>query len=245
MQRISRRIVPPPAWPKGGVPRRIRRTKGELNSKLHAACDGEGEGKPLILRLTESQVSDYCEARAMLTALPGAETLIAGRGDDSKVCELFAPTQPGKAVPYLQYGTKCGATRSKEGQIAIVYQGIADAHVKRLGNRRMAIGGWPMLIILDRGLVPGKPEPDQLTERLAVWLCVLATDGMLGLHGRGRGDRQHPHRSGGEPRVPWLFSRSLRRNAAMVRLAQGPLGCNAHHSTAGAVWKPVARINRH
>ncbi|MEO0624937.1 MAG: IS5 family transposase [Pseudomonadota bacterium] len=71
----------------GGVPRRIGRTKGRLNSKQHAACDGEGEGegegKSLILLLTEGQVSDHCEARPMLTALPGAETLIAGRGCDS------------------------------------------------------------------------------------------------------------------------------------------------------------------
>ena len=66
---------------KGGVPRRIGRTRGGLNSKLHAACDGEG--KPLILLLSEGQVSDHRGARAMLTTLPEAETLIADRGYDS------------------------------------------------------------------------------------------------------------------------------------------------------------------
>jgi len=48
---------------------------------LHALCDAEG--KPLILLLTEGQVSDYPGARAMLTALPNADTLIADRGYDS------------------------------------------------------------------------------------------------------------------------------------------------------------------
>ena len=52
-----------------------------MNSKLHAVCDADG--KPLILLLTEGQTSDYRGARAMLTALPDAETLIADRGYDS------------------------------------------------------------------------------------------------------------------------------------------------------------------
>lgn len=37
----------------------------------------------MILLLTEGQVSDYLGARAMLTALPNADTLIADRGYDS------------------------------------------------------------------------------------------------------------------------------------------------------------------
>ncbi|CCQ74655.1 putative transposase [Magnetospira sp. QH-2] len=66
---------------KGAVPRRIRRTKGGLNSKLHAACDADG--KPLILLLTEGQVSDYRGADTMLPAFPDADDLIADRGYDS------------------------------------------------------------------------------------------------------------------------------------------------------------------
>jgi hypothetical protein len=38
---------------KGAVPRRIGRTKGGLNSKLHAACDGEG--RPVVLLLSEGR----------------------------------------------------------------------------------------------------------------------------------------------------------------------------------------------
>ena len=42
---------------KGGFfPRHIGRTKGGLNSKLHAVCDGEG--RPLAMCLTAGQVSD-------------------------------------------------------------------------------------------------------------------------------------------------------------------------------------------
>ena len=42
---------------KGDVPRRIGRTKGGLNSKLHAVCDGEG--RPMILLLSEGQMSGH------------------------------------------------------------------------------------------------------------------------------------------------------------------------------------------
>jgi putative transposase len=52
-----------------------------LNSKLHAVCDGEG--KPLILLLTEGQVSDYRGAACVLAALPDAGVLIADKGYDS------------------------------------------------------------------------------------------------------------------------------------------------------------------
>ena len=49
---------------KGPVPRRIGRTKGGLNSKLHAVCDGQG--RPLIMLLSEGQMSDYKGAALML-----------------------------------------------------------------------------------------------------------------------------------------------------------------------------------
>src|SRR3984957_9636184 len=42
---------------KGPVPRRIRRTKGGLTSKLHAVCDSSG--RPLVMLLSEGQMSDY------------------------------------------------------------------------------------------------------------------------------------------------------------------------------------------
>ena len=52
-----------------------------MNSKLHAVCDGDG--KPLILLLTEGQASDYRGAEAILPAMPDADILIADKGYDS------------------------------------------------------------------------------------------------------------------------------------------------------------------
>ncbi|MEM9429238.1 MAG: IS5 family transposase [Pseudomonadota bacterium] len=67
---------------KGAAPRRIGRTKGGLNSKLHAVCDGDG--KPLILLLTEGQISDYEGAKHVFGHLPpNANALIADRGYDA------------------------------------------------------------------------------------------------------------------------------------------------------------------
>ncbi|MGO7960492.1 IS5 family transposase [Rhizobium leguminosarum] len=66
---------------KGDVHRRIGRTKGGLNSKLHAVCDGHG--RPLILLLGEGQMSDYKGAAKMLAAFPKAKTLLGDKGYDA------------------------------------------------------------------------------------------------------------------------------------------------------------------
>ena len=66
---------------KGDVPRHIGRTKGGLNSKLHAVINDEG--KPIILALTAGQVSDHVGAKIVYPALPKATTLIADKGYDS------------------------------------------------------------------------------------------------------------------------------------------------------------------
>lgn len=65
----------------GGSPRCIGRTNGGLNSKLHAVCDGEG--RPLVLLLTEGQASDHTGDRIVLGSLPKASCLITDRGYDS------------------------------------------------------------------------------------------------------------------------------------------------------------------
>ncbi|MCM8732576.1 IS5 family transposase [Hephaestia sp. GCM10023244] len=66
---------------KGLFPRRIGRTKGGLNSKLHAVCDGKG--RPLVMLLSEGQMSDYKGAALMLDALPRAKALLGDRGYDA------------------------------------------------------------------------------------------------------------------------------------------------------------------
>jgi hypothetical protein len=45
-----------------------------LNSKLHAVCDGKG--RPLILLLSEGQMSDFGGAALMIDALPKTKALL-------------------------------------------------------------------------------------------------------------------------------------------------------------------------
>ncbi|WP_182356614.1 IS5 family transposase [Komagataeibacter europaeus] len=67
---------------KGLFPRHIGRTKGGLNSKLHAVCDGQR--RPVRLYLTAGQVSDFKGADVLLADLPeGTEEVIGDRGYDS------------------------------------------------------------------------------------------------------------------------------------------------------------------
>jgi transposase len=80
-----------------------------LNSKLHAVCDQDG--RPLVMLLSEGQMSDHRGARLMLEAFPPAESLIADKGYDSNwfrqalVEKGIAPCIPSnrtrkRALPY-------------------------------------------------------------------------------------------------------------------------------------------------
>ncbi|WP_459626077.1 IS5 family transposase [Bilophila wadsworthia] len=66
---------------KGGSARLIGRTKGGLNSKLHAVCDGHG--RPVLLLLTEGQVSDYKGAAILQHLLPEDGIFLADGGYDA------------------------------------------------------------------------------------------------------------------------------------------------------------------
>ena len=52
-----------------------------LNSKLHAVCDRKG--RPLIMLLSQGQMSDYKDAALMIDAFPRAQALLADRGYDA------------------------------------------------------------------------------------------------------------------------------------------------------------------
>jgi transposase len=52
-----------------------------LNSKLHAICDEHG--RPLILLLSEGQMSDYKGAALMMDVLPEAKALLGDKGYDA------------------------------------------------------------------------------------------------------------------------------------------------------------------
>ena len=59
-----------PAGKKGDLGRLIGRTKGGMNTKLHAVADANG--RPLSFFMTAGQVSDYTGAAALLDDLPKA-----------------------------------------------------------------------------------------------------------------------------------------------------------------------------
>ena len=52
-----------------------------MNSKLHAVCDGSG--RPLVMLLSEGQMSDYKGAALMIEAFPKARTLLGDKGYDA------------------------------------------------------------------------------------------------------------------------------------------------------------------
>ena len=91
---------------KRDVPRHIGRTKGGLNSKLHAVINEQG--KPIIMTLTAGQVSDHLGAKIMYPKLPQANVLIADKGYDSdeyraalkaKRIEACIPPRRGRRSP--------------------------------------------------------------------------------------------------------------------------------------------------
>lgn len=92
---------------KGAVLRHIGRTKGGLNSKLHTVCDEAG--RPIIMLLSEGQMSDHRGASLILDALPPVRILIADRGYDStafrqalsiKGIEPCIPSSRSRKIPY-------------------------------------------------------------------------------------------------------------------------------------------------
>ena len=52
-----------------------------MNSKLHVVADAQG--RPIQMFLSAGQTSDYVGARALLSSLPAAKSLLADRGYDA------------------------------------------------------------------------------------------------------------------------------------------------------------------
>lgn len=65
----------------GGQVSQIGRTKGGMNTKLHAVADAKG--RPIGFFMSAGQVSDYTGAAALLGSLPKAGWLLADRGYDA------------------------------------------------------------------------------------------------------------------------------------------------------------------
>ena len=63
-----------PEGKKGGLGRLIGRTKGGMNTKLHAVTDTIE--RPIRFFMTAGQVSDYAGAKALISNLPAAGWLL-------------------------------------------------------------------------------------------------------------------------------------------------------------------------
>ncbi|NVN05367.1 IS5 family transposase [Asaia spathodeae] len=80
--------------PKKGDPGRlIGRTKGGMNTKLHAVTDQNG--RPLSFFMTAGQISDYTGAAALLDSLPAAQWMLRDRGYDA---DWFRDALEGKGI---------------------------------------------------------------------------------------------------------------------------------------------------
>ncbi|WP_415518859.1 MULTISPECIES: IS5 family transposase [Gluconobacter] len=77
----AHRTASSPAVKKGAPGSLIGRTKGVMNTKLHAVTDRNG--RPLDFFMTAGQISDYTGAAALLDGLPSAEWMLADRGYDA------------------------------------------------------------------------------------------------------------------------------------------------------------------
>ena len=78
-----------------------------MNSKLHAVCDGEG--RPIVMMLTEGQMSDHKGAVLLFDALPNAKELLGDKGYDSDwfraalTARGITPCIPPKSNSKVQY----------------------------------------------------------------------------------------------------------------------------------------------
>ena len=66
---------------KGDLGRLIGRTKGGMNTKLHAVTDQNR--RALSFFMTAEQISDYTGAAALLDSLPAAQWILGDRGYDA------------------------------------------------------------------------------------------------------------------------------------------------------------------
>ena len=80
-------------------PRHIGRTKGGLNSKLHAVCDGQG--RPVRLHLTAGQVRDFKGADVLLADLSDETEQVIGdrRYDSNKIRQSLADRNITACIP--------------------------------------------------------------------------------------------------------------------------------------------------
>ena len=101
-----------------------------MNSKLHAVCDGLG--RPLILLLSEGQMSDYKGAALMLKALPDAKELLGDKGYDA---DWFRQALSERGI------TACIPTKSNR-RIQIAHDRVLYRQRHRIENMFGRIKDW-------------------------------------------------------------------------------------------------------
>lgn len=115
---------------KGAAPRCIGRPRGGLNSKLHAVCGGRG--RPIMLLLSEGQMSDHKGAAMQLPAMPSARHLLADRGYDS---DWFRAGLIGREI------TPC-IPPIKSREVALPYDGALYRQRHRIENAFGRLKDW-------------------------------------------------------------------------------------------------------
>ena len=123
-----------------------------MNSKLHAVCDGDG--RPLVMLLSEGQMSDYKGAALMLDALPPAKAMLGDRGYDADwfrnalIAKGIAPYIPSKAnrkIPIPHHRTLHRQRHRIENMLGVL-----------LGERReLRLNGRNTLLLLRWQVGPG------------------------------------------------------------------------------------------
>lgn len=81
---------------KGGQDRGIGCSRGGRNSKVHAVTDDKG--RPVFLKLTPGNVSDFVPAKECLAAAPKTAAVLADRGYDSDELRDFIKQRGAKVV---------------------------------------------------------------------------------------------------------------------------------------------------
>ena len=101
-----------------------------MNSKLHAVCDGNG--RPLVMLLSEGQMSDYKGAALLLPAMPKAKQLLADKGYDADWFRA-ALTQRGL--------TPCIPSKSNR-KVAIPYDAVLYKQRHKIENMFGRLKDW-------------------------------------------------------------------------------------------------------
>ena len=142
-QGTSHRVQP--GREKRGRGRLIGRTKGGMNTKLHAICDSKG--RPINFFVSAGQVSDYIGARALLSSLPDVDWLLGDRGYDA---DWFREALQDKGIRACIPGRKKPKTTVKYPSRDIAAQYRAGQWTSDVTN-----GATAPLVTLLRNALPG------------------------------------------------------------------------------------------